>query len=85
SIREPAWKIERRQGEIELADHIFVASYITRKALLEIDIQEEKITVIPYCAPVDYFHPQPKPDICFRALFVGLETIIWFGVRVKII
>jgi glycosyltransferase involved in cell wall biosynthesis len=71
SIREPAWKIERKQREIELADHIFVASSITKKSLLEIGIQEEKITVIPYGAPVDYFHPQPKPDNCFRALFVG--------------
>ena len=71
SIREPAWKIERKQREIELADHIFVASSITKKSLLEIGTQEEKITVIPYGAPVDYFHPQPKPDNCFRALFVG--------------
>ena len=71
SIREPAWKIERKQREIELADHIFVASSVTKKSLLEIGIQEEKITVIPYGAPVDYFQPQPKPDDCFRALFVG--------------
>jgi starch synthase len=71
TIREPAWKIERKKQEIELADHIFVASSFTKKSLLEIGIQEEKITVIPYGAPVDYFQPRPKKDNCFRALFVG--------------
>ncbi|MFM6498391.1 MAG: glycosyltransferase family 4 protein [Dolichospermum sp.] len=71
TIREPAWKIERKQREIELADHIFVASSFTKKSLLEIGIQEAKITVIPYGAPVDYFQPRPKKDNCFRALFVG--------------
>lgn len=71
TIREPAWKIERKKQEIELADHIFVASSFTKKSLLEIGIQEAKITVIPYGAPVDYFQPRPKKDNCFRALFVG--------------
>ncbi|MDJ1179471.1 glycosyltransferase family 4 protein [Roseofilum sp. BLCC_M91] len=26
---------------------------------------------MPYGAPLDYFHPQPKKDSCFRALYVG--------------
>ncbi len=71
SIREPAWKIERKEREVQLADHIFVASSFTKKSLLEIGVQPEKVSVIPYGAPVDYFQPQPKPDDCFRALFVG--------------
>ncbi|MFM6247172.1 MAG: glycosyltransferase family 4 protein, partial [Dolichospermum sp.] len=71
AIKEPAWKLERKQQEVKLADHIFVASSISKKSLLEIGVNEEKISVIPYGAPVDYFQPQPKPDDDFRALFVG--------------
>ncbi|MFM6368723.1 MAG: glycosyltransferase family 1 protein, partial [Dolichospermum sp.] len=48
TIREPAWKIERKQREIELADHIFVASSLTKKSLIVIGIKVAKITVIPY-------------------------------------
>jgi alpha-maltose-1-phosphate synthase len=71
SIHEPTWKIERKKQEIQLADHIFVASSVTKKSLLEIGVKTEKISVISYGAPVEYFQPQPKPDNCFRALFVG--------------
>ena len=71
SIREPREKIRRKQQEIELADHIFVASSISKQSLLEIGVKAEKITVIPYGSPLEYFQPQPKPDNCLRALFVG--------------
>ena len=71
AIREPTWKIERKNQELALADHIFVASTMTKKSLLKEGISAEKITVIPYGAPIEYFHPQPKPDQTFRALFVG--------------
>ncbi|MFM9156621.1 MAG: glycosyltransferase family 4 protein, partial [Dolichospermum sp.] len=71
AIKEPAWKLERKQQEVKLADHIFVASSISKKSLLGIGVNEEKISVIPYGAHVDYFQPQPKPDDDFRALFVG--------------
>lgn len=71
AVKEPAWKIERKQQEVELSDHIFVASSITKKSLLDIGVKPEKISVIPYGSPIDYFHPQPKSDKLFRALFVG--------------
>lgn len=71
AVKEPIWKIERKEQEIHLADHIFVASSVTKKSLLEFGIKPEKISVIPYGSPVDYFHPMPKPDGQFRALFVG--------------
>lgn len=71
SIHEPTWKIERKEQEVKLADHIFVASSVTKNSLLEIGVEPEKISVIPYGAPIDYFQPQPKTDDCFRALFVG--------------
>jgi len=71
AVQEPAWKIERKEQEIQLADHIFVASSITQKSLLNVGVEPEKISVIPYGAPTDYFHPQSKTDRLFRALFVG--------------
>ncbi|MEH2250261.1 glycosyltransferase family 4 protein [Nostoc sp.] len=71
SIQDPAWKLERKEQEIKLADHVFVASSITKQSLLEIGLDSEKISVIPYGAPVDLFQTQPKTDDCFRAMFVG--------------
>ncbi|NHC38183.1 glycosyltransferase family 4 protein [Scytonema millei] len=71
AVKEPAWKIERKEREVQLADHIFVASSITQRSLLDVGVEPEKISVIPYGAPIDYFHPQTKPDNLFRALFVG--------------
>lgn len=71
AVQEPAWKIERKEQEVQLADHIFVASSITRKSLLDVGVEPTKISVIPYGSPIDYFHPKPKKDKIFRALFVG--------------
>ena len=71
SLREPIWKIDRKEREVQLADCIFVASSFTKKSLLDIGVESEKVSVIPYGAPVEYFQPQPKPDEGFRALFVG--------------
>ncbi len=71
AIHEPASKLERKEQEIQLADHIFVASSVTKNSLLKVGIKPEKISVIPYGAPIDYFQPQAKTDKVFRALFVG--------------
>ncbi|MEQ8994952.1 MAG: glycosyltransferase family 4 protein [Coleofasciculus sp. B1-GNL1-01] len=71
AIQEPAWKIERKEQEVQLADHIFVASSFTKTSLLEVGVKSEKISIIPYGAPTDYFQPKPKSDKLFRALFVG--------------
>ncbi|MFB2773247.1 glycosyltransferase family 4 protein [Pelatocladus sp. BLCC-F211] len=71
AVQEPTWKIERKEQEIQLADHIFVASSFTRKSLLDVGVQPEKISVIPYGSPIQYFQPQTKTDQVFRTLFVG--------------
>lgn len=71
AVREPDWKIERKEQEVHLADRIFVASSITKRSLLEINIPDDKITVIPYGAPTDYFFPNVNPKSRFRAVFVG--------------
>ena len=69
--QEPTWKIERKEQEIQLADHIFVPSSFVENSLLEAGINKEKISVITFGAPIDYFQPQPKNDKFFRVLFVG--------------
>jgi alpha-maltose-1-phosphate synthase len=71
SVNEPKWKLERKQKEIELADHIFVASSVTQKSLIDAGIDSHKISIIPYGAPVEIFQPQTKDDELFRVLFVG--------------
>jgi len=71
AIREPANKLERKEQEIQLADQIFVASSVTKNSLLKVGIKPNKISIIPYGAPTDYFQPQAKNDTVFRALFVG--------------
>jgi len=71
AIQEPNWKIQRKNQELALADHIFVASSITQRSLLEAGVSAEKISVIPYGAPTEYFRPQAKPDDQFRVLYVG--------------
>ena len=71
ALHEPAWKIERKEMEARLADYIFVPSLMTKKSLTDFNIPPEKIIILPYGAPVDYFAPAPKNDATFRALFVG--------------
>jgi alpha-maltose-1-phosphate synthase len=71
STQEHAGKLARKEQEIKLADHIFAPSTFVRNSLLEAGIKLEKISVISFGAPIDYFHPQPKQDQHFRALFVG--------------
>jgi glycosyltransferase involved in cell wall biosynthesis len=71
ATQEPRWKLERKEQEIKLADHIFVPSSFVQTSLLDAGIKQEIISVIPFGAPVDYFHPQSKVDKVFRVLFVG--------------
>lgn len=70
-IQEPAKKLERKEQEIQLADHIFVPSSFVMNSLLEAGVTPGKISVIPFGAPIDYFQPHPKEDQVFRVLFVG--------------
>lgn len=71
AIHESVGKLERKDQEVALADHIFVPSTATRQSLLDAGIAPERISVVPYGAPIDYFKPQPKHDTKFRVLFVG--------------
>jgi glycosyltransferase involved in cell wall biosynthesis len=71
AANEPDWKIERKYQEIHTADRIIVPSSFVLASLTREGIAADRITVIPFGAPIDYFQPQPKPDRTFRALFVG--------------
>jgi len=71
AVKEPAWKLKRKELEVQLADHIFVASSISQKSLVDFGVNPAKISVISYGAPLEYFHPQPKDCQKFRALYVG--------------
>jgi glycosyltransferase involved in cell wall biosynthesis len=71
TINEPDWKLKRKQREIELADHIFVASSVSHRSLTNIGIDANKISVIPYGSPIETFQPQLKSDDCFRVIFIG--------------
>lgn len=71
AVQEPDWKLERKQQEIQLADRIIVPSSFVQKSLLKAGVKQDNICVIPFGAPIDYFHPQPKVDTLFRALFLG--------------
>ena len=71
AVKEPPQKIERKEKEIQLADRIFVPSSFVKESLLSAGIAPEKITVIPYGSPINYFQPQAKTDRTFRAIFIG--------------
>jgi len=71
AINEPEWKLERKDQEINLADHIFVASNVTSHSVLKEGISPLKISVIEYGAPTNLFNPGKKSDDIFRVLFVG--------------
>ncbi len=71
AINEPEWKIERKEEEIARADHIFCPSSFTKMSLLTEGISADKITVIPYGAPIEYFSPVLKKDSKFSVIFVG--------------
>lgn len=71
AAQEPLWKLKRKDQEVQLADHIFVASSFTKQSLQDAGVSTDKISVVPYGAPTDYFYPRPKPDSDFRALYVG--------------
>lgn len=68
---EPKWKKERKDSELKLSDHIFVASTFTKSSLTEIGVSKEKISIIPYGVKTP-LHQQSKIESKeFKILFVG--------------
>lgn len=69
--REPQWKLDRKEQEIQLADHIIVPSSFVQTSLVEAGVPLDRVSVIPFGAPIEYFIPRPQPPQKFRPLFVG--------------
>jgi starch synthase len=72
SLNEPAWKLRKKDAELNLADLIFVPSDFVKKSITDAtNISPEKIYINPYGAPIESFYPAEKKDDIFRILFVG--------------
>ncbi len=71
TLREPAWKLARKDQELRLADRIIVPSSQVQQSLVAAGIAPAKVAVVPFGAPCDRFQPGVKGDRTFRALFVG--------------
>lgn len=70
AANEPSWKLERKQRELELADHVVVASSVTRASLEKCGYPSEKISVVPY--GIESGAPRsPRTGRTFRVVFVG--------------
>ncbi len=85
--REPEWaitlqgaldsdeKLARKDEEIQLADHIFVASSFTRRTLEAAPVTPSNIHIIPYGAPpATNEMPRTRADGPLRVLFAGALT-----------
>lgn len=73
ALSEPEEKLERKDDELRLATHIFVASSFTLQTLDYFPEKLKRISVIPYGAPNVYSGPQLQMKIGgpLRVLFVG--------------
>jgi len=85
--REPEWaptlqgatdseeKLARKDAELRLADHVFVASSFTRETLKDAPIESSNVHIIPYGAPpVTVGMIEPRHDRPLRLLFAGALT-----------
>jgi starch synthase len=85
--REPEWaatlqgaldtdeKLARKDEEIQLADHIFVASSFTRSTIDVLQIAPSNVHIIPYGAPpVADDISETRADRPLRVLFAGALT-----------
>ena len=73
--REPDWKRHRKDGELELATKVSVASAFTKASLARF-APEKSIVTIPYGFPVEAFTPRlGQPNSRFTVLSVGTHDL----------
>lgn len=66
---------ERKDEELRLADHVFVASGFTKRSLLHVGVPENRISVVPYGAPpVTQLEREPVPRP-FIFLCAGTQSV----------
>lgn len=74
SVEEPAWKIERKRRELELASAVAVASRFTASSLPD-TLGSRPVLVVPYGFPVDTFPPKrPRNDGPLVVIAVGSQS-----------
>lgn len=72
ALNETPYKIRKKDAELDLADHIIVASSATRNSLTNHGVDPKRISVLPYGSPLDYMCPsETKGKGKFTVLFVG--------------
>lgn len=64
-------KLRRKDVELSLADRIIVPSNNVMRSLSAAAVPRDRVRVIPFGAPTDYFRPSNEKRKTFRALFVG--------------
>ncbi len=69
-LSEPVQKIERKENELQLANHIIVASNFTKSTLIETPYYEKTI-VIPYGFPTPVLAKKQLTIKKLKVLFVG--------------
>lgn len=73
---EPAWKRERKDRELALADVAVVASSFTRASLDRAPSLPAEVHVVPYGFPVEAFPARARPPAGpFRVLAVGTHDL----------
>jgi glycosyltransferase involved in cell wall biosynthesis len=71
-LQDSKEKLERKEQELQLSDHIVVASSFTRKTLEICSLPLPQISIIPYgCGSISTSPVKKSKDAPLRALFVG--------------
>ena len=74
-FQEPEWKRRRKDGELELATKVSVASAFTKKSLEKFDLRKP-VVIVPYGFPVDTFsRRRQRPRGKFTVLAVGTHDL----------
>lgn len=63
--------LQRFSSECEQADLIVVLSKVAKKTFIDAGFSPDKIAVLHPFINTEKFHPAPKTDLTFRALYVG--------------
>lgn len=72
NFRFPQWYRERLEQEPQEADYCVAASSFTKRSLLAVGVEEQRVKLLPLGADVRQFaEAERSPDGPFRILFVG--------------
>ena len=69
------WMVNRCLAEYAAASAIVVPSQFVKRSFVEQGFDSSQVHVCPYGVDTALFHPEPRQDSRFRALFVGAHSI----------